>query len=72
MEFDFNKEEERLIGEIRSFMKQEVTPEVQAETLKSVGICGGPEGRKFIKKFGAKGWLAANYPLPMAGWALLR
>lgn len=67
MEFDFTKEEERLIAEIRSFMKQEVTPEVQAETLKSVGICGGPEGRKFIKKFGAKGWLAANYPPAYGG-----
>lgn len=67
MDFGFTKEEEKLMEEVRVFIKQEATPELLGETLKSVGICGGPEGKKFIRKFGAKGWLAPNYPKAYGG-----
>ncbi len=67
MDFGFKKEEEALIEEVRAFIKQETTPELQAETRELGGIFGGVEGRKFIRKFAARGWLVPNWPKEYGG-----
>jgi alkylation response protein AidB-like acyl-CoA dehydrogenase len=67
MDFGFRKEEEDLISEVRAFIKKEATPEMLAETRELGQIYGGPEGRKFIQKFAAKGWLTPNWPKEFGG-----
>ena len=67
MDFGFKKEEEDLISEIRAFIKKEATPEMLAETRQLGHIYGGPEGRKFIQKFAANGWLTPNWPKEFGG-----
>jgi len=67
VDFDFTNEEKELIEEIRKFIKQEATPELLTETHQLEGIYGGAEGRKFMKKFAAKGWLVPNWPKAYGG-----
>ncbi len=67
MDFGFTKGEEDLIGEVRAFIQKEATPEMLAETRQLGQIYGGPEGRKFIRKFAAKGWLTPNWPREFGG-----
>lgn len=67
MDFGFKMEEEDLISEVRAFIKKEATPEMLAETRQLGQIYGGPEGRKFIQKFAAKGWLTPNWPKEFGG-----
>jgi hypothetical protein len=67
VDFGFKKEEEDLISEIRAFIKKEATPEMLAETRQLGHIYGGPEGRKFIQKFAANGWLTPNWPKEFGG-----
>jgi len=67
MDFGFKKEEEDLVREVRAFIKKEATPEMLAETRQLGQIYGGPEGRKFIQKFAAKGWLTPNWPREFGG-----
>ena len=67
MDFGFSKEEEKLIKEVRDFIRQEATPELLAETLGLGLIYGGLEGRKFMRKFAAKGWLTPNWPKEYGG-----
>ena len=67
MNFSFTKEEEALIKEVRSFIGQERTPELIAESRDLGLIYGGPEARKFMKKFAAHGWLTPNWPKEYGG-----
>jgi len=67
MEFGFTRKEEALIQEVRAFLKKEVTPQLLAETRRLGPIYGGPEARKFILKFAAKGWLTPNWPRAYGG-----
>jgi len=52
------QEEQEIIREVRAFIKKEATPELLQEAHEMEYIYGGPEGRKFTKKFAANGWLA--------------
>ncbi len=67
MDFQFSAEEHKLLEEVRAFIKAESTPELLEETRKLGMLYGGEEGRKFIKKFAANGWLAANWPEEYGG-----
>ncbi len=67
MDFQFSAEENKLLEEVRAFIKAESTPELLEETRKLGMLYGGEEGRKFIKKFAANGWLAANWPEEYGG-----
>jgi hypothetical protein len=58
MEFQFTQENQEIIREVRAFIKKEATPELLQEAHEMEYIYGGPEGRKFTKKFAANGWLA--------------
>lgn len=67
VDFDFSPVEKELIGDVRSFLRLETTPELMEESLKT-GFCyGGPLGRKFIKSFAANGWLTPNWPQEYGG-----
>ena len=67
MYFSYSLEEQKLLDEVRAFLKSEMTPELHAETKALGGIYGGKEGRKFIKKFAANGWLVPSWPEEYGG-----
>ena len=67
MRFCLTAEEEKFREEVRDFLKCEATPEMIAETMANGGLYGGPEGRKFIQKVGAKGWLTPTWPRKYGG-----
>lgn len=67
MDFEFSKEENELLTEVRTFLKEETTPELIEETAKLGLIYGGPLGRKFIRKFATNGWLTLNWPEEYGG-----
>jgi alkylation response protein AidB-like acyl-CoA dehydrogenase len=67
MDFSFSPEERKLLEEVRAFLKFESTPELLSETQELGWIYGGKEGRKFVKKFAAKGWLTPNWPEEYGG-----
>lgn len=67
MDFSFSSEEQKLLEEVRAFLKLESTAELRAETHELGHIYGGKEGRKFIKKFAAHGWLTPNWPKEHGG-----
>jgi alkylation response protein AidB-like acyl-CoA dehydrogenase len=67
MDFSFSSEEQKLLGEVRAFLKSEPTPELLSETQELGYIYGGKEGRKFIRKFAANGWLTPNWPEAYGG-----
>ena len=67
MDFSFSPEEEKLLEEVRSFLKTEVTDDLLAESQKLGHIYGGQEGRKFIRKFASHGWLTPNWPREYGG-----
>jgi len=67
MDFQFSAEEQGVLKEVRSFIKSEATPALLDETHELGHIYGGKEGRKFIKKFAANGWLTPNWPEEYGG-----
>ncbi|MCP4756141.1 MAG: hypothetical protein GY866_35205 [Proteobacteria bacterium] len=67
MDFEFSSEEKRILREVRAFLKSESTPELLEETRKLGHIYGGQEGRSFIRKFAANGWLTPNWPEEYGG-----
>ncbi|MCP4666059.1 MAG: acyl-CoA dehydrogenase [Deltaproteobacteria bacterium] len=67
MDFEFSLEEQKVLKEVRAFLESESTPELEEESIQ-IGHCyGGKEGRKFIKKFAAHGWLTPNWPQEYGG-----
>lgn len=67
MDFSFSTEEQKLLEEVRRFLRTEVTPALLSESLELGYIYGGQEGRKFIRRFAANGWLTPNWPKEYGG-----
>ncbi|MDY7032578.1 MAG: acyl-CoA dehydrogenase family protein [Thermodesulfobacteriota bacterium] len=67
MDFEFNREEQELLEEVRDFIKKESTPEMLKETEEQGDIYGAPEGRKIIQKMAAKGWLTPTWAKEYGG-----
>src|SRR4030042_3811109 len=67
MDFGFTEQENEFIKNVRAFIRQESTPELLEETREIGGIYGGIEGRRFIKKFAARGWRTPNWPKVYGG-----
>lgn len=65
MDFAFTEEEEQFKQEVREFLHQEVTEELIAETEANVGF--GLHTWAFMRKLGAKGWLAPALPREYGG-----
>ncbi|WP_319409428.1 acyl-CoA dehydrogenase family protein [uncultured Desulfosarcina sp.] len=70
MDFTFSIEEQQLATDVRQFIKEEVTPELIAETHELEFIYGGPLARQFFKKFAANGWLTPSWPKKYGGLEL--
>ena len=70
MDFDFSKEERNILDDVRRFIQSESSPALLEETHRLGHIYGGPEGRKFIRKFAANGWLTPNWPPEYGGLGL--
>jgi len=62
MDFSFSAEEQKLLEEVRSFLKTETSEALFVECEELGHIYGGKEGRKFIQKFASHGWLTPNWP----------
>ncbi len=67
MDFEFSKEELELLEEVRRFIAKEATQELLKETQELVYNYGGPEAKKFFKKFAANGWLTPSWPKEYGG-----
>ncbi len=67
MDFSFSAEEQKLLEEVRSFLKTEPSEALLAECEELGHIYGGKEGRKFIQKFASHGWLTPNWPPEYGG-----
>lgn len=67
MDFGYSEENERFRGEIRDFIKQNVTPEVRAELRAQAGHGMGPLTRELILAIGAKGWIGMSWPEEYGG-----
>ncbi|ABB32426.1 acyl-CoA dehydrogenase [Geobacter metallireducens GS-15] len=67
MEIELNSRESAILEEVRRFLKSEVTPELLAESHHLEYIYGGEEGRKFVRKFAANGWLTPCWPEEYGG-----
>ena len=67
MNFEISQEEQKILEEFRVLVKEETTPELLAETRELGGIYGGTEGRKFVQKMGARGWLCSHWPEQYGG-----
>lgn len=68
MDFRFTPEQEAWRQEVREFLREAVTPQLKAD-IQEMGPpeVWGEESKKFIKKLGEKGWLAANWPKEYGG-----
>ncbi|MBW1642272.1 MAG: acyl-CoA dehydrogenase family protein, partial [Deltaproteobacteria bacterium] len=67
MDFEFSQEEKKLLAEVRAFIQEEATPELEKESAELGLIYGGQLGREFIRKFAAKGWLTLHWPEEYGG-----
>ncbi len=67
MDFEFSHDEQEVLKEVRAFLESEATPELEEESIRLGHCYGGKEGRKFIKKFAANGWLTPNWPEEYGG-----
>ncbi len=67
MDFEFSVKEQDIIQDVREFLRSESTPELLEESHHLGHIYGGTEGRKFIKKFAANGWLVPDWPKEYGG-----
>lgn len=67
MDFVFTPQEEELAQKVHRFLEQEVTPELEEETLRLGGAYGGILARKIVQKMGANGWLCSSWPKVYGG-----
>ncbi len=65
MDFGFSKEEEEFRQEVKEFCQKEVTPELIEDYEREAGYT--PHIWEFLRKLGAKGWLAPQWPKEYGG-----
>jgi alkylation response protein AidB-like acyl-CoA dehydrogenase len=58
MDFRLTDEEEAFRQEVRAFVRENISPAVQAGGQ----MAGTPEARAFVRKMGERGWLALTWP----------
>lgn len=67
MDFRFTGEQELWRQEVREFLKEAVTPELQKQIDEEGMEVWGDEAWKFVRRLGQRGWLAANWPKEHGG-----
>ena len=65
MDFGFSKEEEEFRQEVKGFCQKEVTPELIEDYEREAGYT--PRIWEFLRKLGARGWLAPQWPKEYGG-----
>lgn len=72
MDFSFTAEQESFREEVRDFLTHGVTPSLVRERLGIGDFSGdsGPETQAFLRKLGAKGWIALTWPREHGGQTL--
>ena len=65
MDFRYTEDEEKFKKELNEFLDKELTEEICRQNWEDKGL--GPEGREFVRKLGAKGWLAPSWPKEYGG-----
>jgi alkylation response protein AidB-like acyl-CoA dehydrogenase len=70
MDFEFTDEQKRFKQEVCAFLDQEVTKGVIEESEAGLGF--GPHSWAFMRKLGARGWLAPTFPIEYGGLGLSR
>ena len=65
MDFEFNEEEKKFRQEVHDFLEKEVTEELLKEN--EAGVGWGPHTWEFMRKLGAKRWLAPAVPREYGG-----
>lgn len=76
MEFGYTPEQQALRHEVRTFIAQNLTPDVRAEMADlnegfgvSPGHVNATHVNALFKKIGARGWLGISYPKEYGGQA---
>lgn len=67
MRFEFTAEELAWRDEVRDFIKDNMTPELEQEVLESDGVAKGPLAKKFLEKVAEKGWIGVGWPKEYGG-----
>ncbi len=65
MDFRLTPEQEAFRQEVRAFVKQEVTEDLEEEVTYAEDV--GPLGRRFIKKLAQRGWVSMTWPKKFGG-----
>lgn len=66
MDFRFKPEEEAFQKEVQEFFEKQVTEDILDE-IGSLSGLGGPLGKEFVRKLGARGWLVPMLPEEYGG-----
>lgn len=67
MDFELNDEQRRWRDELRAFLREAVTPEVERERDIENELRFGPEAKAFREKVGQKGWWGLTWPEQYGG-----
>src|SRR5579885_2939733 len=67
MRFELTAEQAAWREEVRAFLREHLTPEVEAELAEGGSEGRGPLAREFIRKLGARGWWGVAWPKELGG-----
>ena len=67
MRFELTAEQRAWQEEVRAFLREHLTAEVEAELATAGSEGRGPLAREFISKLGARGWWGIGWPKEMGG-----
>ncbi|MET0700866.1 MAG: acyl-CoA dehydrogenase family protein [Mycobacterium sp.] len=70
MDFELDAEQTAWLAEVRAFLEQNVTPQLQAELAEHDLEFRGGELTAFRRKLGEKGWFGLNWPVEYGGLGL--
>lgn len=62
-----NDKERQILDDVKQFLREEVTPELVAESMHNELLYGAPLARRFIPKFAERGWLVPTWPKQHGG-----
>jgi alkylation response protein AidB-like acyl-CoA dehydrogenase len=67
MRFELTPEQAAWREEVRAFLREHLTPDVEAELATPGSEGRGPLAREFIRKLGARGWWGVAWPKELGG-----
>jgi alkylation response protein AidB-like acyl-CoA dehydrogenase len=67
MKVELTPEQNALREELRAYFSELMTPELQAESIETMGEGGGPLWRAALRKMGDDGWIGLGWPEELGG-----